>query len=90
MCRTSGHNLWPPFGRVVVHGTTAVFDRIETFAPHQRKGLGSALMAALDPLAQQAGVSERLLVATEAGRSLYLALGWRVLAPYSTAVLATR
>ncbi|WP_243494080.1 GNAT family N-acetyltransferase [Massilia violaceinigra] len=77
-------------GRVVVHGTTAVFDRIETFAPHQRQGLGSALMAALDALAQQGGVSERLLVATEAGRALYLALGWRVLAPYSTAVLATR
>ncbi len=77
-------------GRVVVHATTAVFDRIETFAPHQRKGLGSALMAALDALAQQGGVSERLLVATEAGRSLYLALGWRVLAPYSTAVLGTR
>jgi GNAT superfamily N-acetyltransferase len=75
-------------GRVVLHGATAVFDRIETFAPHQRKGLGRAVMAALDALAQQAGVSERLLVASEAGRALYLALGWRVLAPYSTAVLA--
>lgn len=75
-------------GRVVVHGATAVFDRIETLAAHRRLGLGSAVMAALDALAQQAGVAERLLVASEAGRALYLALGWRVLAPYSTAVLA--
>lgn len=44
-------------------------------------------MFALDALAEQAGVSERLLVATEAGRALYIRLGWLVLAPYSTAVL---
>ena len=73
-------------GRVVVHRGTAVFDRIETLESHRRKGLGSALMAALDALAEQAGATERLLVATEAGRELYLRLGWTVLAPYSTAV----
>ena len=73
-------------GRVVLHGGTAVFDRIETLESHRRKGLGSALMAALDALAEQAGATERLLVATEAGRELYLRLGWTVLAPYSTAV----
>ncbi len=76
-------------GRVVVHGATAVFDRIETMEAHRRKGLGSALMHALDALAVRAGVTERLLVATEAGRALYLSLGWQVLAPYSTAALAT-
>ncbi|HEU4376151.1 MAG TPA: GNAT family N-acetyltransferase [Telluria sp.] len=74
-------------GRVVLNGACAVFDRIETLEPHRRKGLGTALMSALDALAAQAGVSERLLVATEAGRALYLTLGWQVLAPYSTAVL---
>jgi GNAT superfamily N-acetyltransferase len=73
-------------GRVVLHRRTAVFDRIETLESHRRKGLGSALMAALDALAEQAGATERLLVATEAGRELYLRLGWTVLAPYSTAV----
>lgn len=77
-------------GRVVLNGASAVFDRIETLEPHRRKGLGTALMSALDALAAQAGVSERLLVATEAGRALYLPLGWHVLAPYSTAVLATQ
>lgn len=74
-------------GRVVLNHGSALFDRIETFEPHRRKGLGSALMFALDALAERAGVSERLLVATEAGRALYLRLGWLVLAPYSTAVL---
>lgn len=74
-------------GRVAVHGATAVFDRIETMEAHRRKGLGSALMHALDALAVRAGVTERLLVATEAGRALYASLGWEVLAPYSTAAL---
>ena len=73
-------------GRVVLNGATAVFDQIETFEPHRRKGLGSALMCALDALAEQAGISERVLVATEAGRMLYTSLGWRVLAPYASAV----
>lgn len=74
-------------GRVVLNGASAVFDQIETLEPHRRKGLGAALMSALDALAAQAGVSERLLVATEAGRALYASLGWQLLAPYSTAVL---
>jgi GNAT superfamily N-acetyltransferase len=77
-------------GRVVLNGASAVFDQIDTREPHRRKGLGSALMSALDALAVQAGCSERLLVATEAGRALYLTLGWQVLAPYSTAVLPGR
>ena len=74
-------------GGVVLHRGTAVFDRIGTLEHHRGKGLATALMFALDELAAAAGVSERLLVATEAGRGLYLKLGWQVLAPYSTAVL---
>ncbi|QDA61304.1 GNAT family N-acetyltransferase [Hymenobacter jejuensis] len=74
-------------GRVVMHGASAVFDRIETQEAHRRKGLGTSVMSALDDLAKQAGVSERLLVATEAGCALYQRLGWRVVAPYATAVL---
>ncbi|HEY0062075.1 MAG TPA: GNAT family N-acetyltransferase [Telluria sp.] len=71
-------------GKLVLHGATAVFDQIETHEQHRRKGLASVVMRELDRLAEQAKVSERLLVATEAGRPLYLALGWDVLAPYST------
>lgn len=76
-------------GRVVLHQGTAVFDRIETQGSHRRKGLGTHIMGALDALAVQADASERLLVATEAGRALYQRLGWQVVAPYSTAVLPT-
>jgi len=46
-------------------------------------------MCALDVLARDAKAHERLLVATDAGRALYETLGWRVIAPLSTAVLAT-
>jgi GNAT superfamily N-acetyltransferase len=74
-------------GRVVLHHGTAVFDRIETQEPHRRKGLGTHILVALDVLAVQAGITERLLVATEAGRELYQRLGWQVVAPYSTAIL---
>jgi GNAT superfamily N-acetyltransferase len=74
-------------GRVVLHQGCAVFDRIETHELHRRRGLATAVMAALDLLARQAGASERLLVATEAGQALYCSLGWRELSPYSTAVL---
>lgn len=74
-------------GRVVLHRASAVFDRIETLAPHRGRGLGTAMMATLDALAERAGVRERLLVATGAGRALYLGLGWVDVAPYSTAVL---
>jgi len=75
-------------GRLVLHGGTAIFDRIETMEGHRRQGLATAVMCALDALAVADGhAAERLLVATEAGRALYASLGWQVLAPYSTAVL---
>jgi len=76
-------------GRVALNRGTAVFDRIETLEPYRRRGLGTVLMCELDVLAEQAGASERLLVATAEGRELYLKLGWQVLTPYSTAVLRT-
>jgi GNAT superfamily N-acetyltransferase len=73
-------------GRLVMDQGCAIFDRIETHETHRRQGLARALMGMLDALARDACVSERLLVATGAGRALYLSLGWQVLAPYSTAV----
>jgi GNAT superfamily N-acetyltransferase len=75
-------------GRITLHDGTAVFDRIATHEHYRRQGLASALMLALDALAVQAGVSERLLSATEAGAALYAKLGWQNLAPYASAVLA--
>jgi GNAT superfamily N-acetyltransferase len=75
-------------GRVTIHEGCAVFDQIVTTESHRRRGLGTVVMQNLDDLAAQTKVSERLLVATEAGRSLYENLGWQMLSPWSTAVLA--
>lgn len=74
-------------GRVSMHAGCAVFDQIVTEEGHRRLGLGTVAMLTLDAVASRAGVTERLLVATEAGRTLYERLGWHVLAPWSTAVL---
>ncbi|RFP20265.1 N-acetyltransferase [Duganella sp. BJB488] len=74
-------------GRIAVHAGSAVFDQIITEEAHRRLGLGSVVMQHLDAVAEKACVTERLLVATEAGRALYERLGWTVLASWSTAVL---
>ena len=74
-------------GRLAVHAGCAVFDQIVTDKAHRRLGLATVVMLNLDAVAEQAGATDRLLVATEAGRGLYQRLGWTVLAPWSTAVL---
>lgn len=63
-----------------------VYDRIATAPGHRRKGLGGAVMHALRG-ARQSRQALELLVATEEGRMLYETLGWRMLAPYSTAFI---
>lgn len=87
VCVADGAGATAATGRITLDARTAVFDRIETMECHRRKGLASVAMLALDRLAIQAGVTERLLVATEEGARLYQHLGWRHLAPFSTAVL---
>jgi GNAT superfamily N-acetyltransferase len=74
-------------GRITLDQGTAVFDQIITSESHRRLGLGTVVMQTLDALARQADVTERLLVATDDGRSLYTKLGWQLLAPWATAVL---
>ncbi|MFK3651044.1 hypothetical protein ACI2IY_21795 [Lysobacter enzymogenes] len=82
-----------PGGELAASGHAAetaeafVYDRIETAVEHRRKGLGIALMAALGA-AKASAASVPLLVASEDGRGLYAGLGWRVLAPFATAVIA--
>ncbi|MBV7534301.1 GNAT family N-acetyltransferase [Duganella sp. sic0402] len=73
-------------GYAVEHGDVFIFDRISVDAMHRQQGLGAALMAALGT-AQQSKAAQRVLVATDMGRALYLTLGWRVLTPYSTVSL---
>jgi GNAT superfamily N-acetyltransferase len=63
-----------------------VYDRIAVSEVHRRRGLGRALMAALAE-ARADPSSREVLVATNAGASLYASIGWQVYAPYTTAAL---
>ena len=61
-----------------------IYDRIETNPQHRRAGLGRALMSVLRNAKTRPSTPE-LLVATEAGRKLYEAIGWQMISVYSTA-----
>jgi GNAT superfamily N-acetyltransferase len=74
-------------GRLVVTDGTAVFDQIETRELHRRRGLGGFVMNALARNAADRGARQGLLVATHLGHALYTSLGWRVLSPYTSAVI---
>jgi len=82
-----------PDGEVAASGCAAetaevfIYDRIETAPDHRRKGLGIAVMSALGT-ARRSTAARQLLSATEDGRMLYEKLGWTVLAPLATAVIA--
>jgi len=71
-------------GRAVRVEDRVIYDRIAVAAEHRRRGLGSRIMRTLE--AEQDGWSRGVLVATEAGASLYATLGWREVSPYTTAV----
>ena len=62
-------------GWVAVDSGVAVFDRIVTEPEHRRRGLGRVVM---HRLGVAAGAESSVLLASEAGRGLYGALGWRV------------
>ncbi|WP_457309420.1 GNAT family N-acetyltransferase [Sphingomonas sp. UYAg733] len=63
-----------------------VYDRIITDAAHRRLGLGRIVMAALSG-ERRSRHSRQILVATDEGRALYMALGWTVQMPFSSAGL---
>lgn len=63
-----------------------VYNQIATAEAHRRRGLGRALMAALAQ-ARRDPAAREVLTATDLGRALYLSIGWRVYAPYTTAVI---
>lgn len=74
-------------GHLALDERRAIYDRIVTEPAHQRRGLGRALMHALQAVAHAHGRHAGVLVATEMGRSLYESLGWRLHAPWATAVI---
>ena len=74
-------------GRLVIVDDLAVYDRISTEENHKRKGLATYLMAELEKVALSHNINTNFLVATEQGRKLYQALGWKVCSPYTTIVI---
>ena len=74
-------------GHVAMGERLAIYDRIVTEPAHQRRGLGRAVMHALQALARAHGRREGVLVATDQGRALYESLGWRLHSPWATAVI---
>jgi GNAT superfamily N-acetyltransferase len=74
-------------GHIALDERLAIYDRIVTEPAHQRRGLGRAVMRALQALARAHGRHAGVLVATPAGRALYESLGWRLHAPWATAVI---
>jgi GNAT superfamily N-acetyltransferase len=74
-------------GHIALDRRLAIYDRIVTEPAHQRRGLGRAVMRALQALAHAHGRHAGVLVATPQGRALYESLGWRLHAPWATAVI---
>ncbi len=74
-------------GHLALDARRAIYDRIGTDPAHRRRGLGGAVMHALQALARAHGRHAGVLVATPVGRALYESLGWRMHAPWATAVV---
>ncbi|MFI8894410.1 GNAT family N-acetyltransferase [Streptomyces paradoxus] len=72
-------------GQIAPTGETAVVDQIETTPGHRRKGMGSLVMRTLQDVAVRQGARTGVLAGTPAGRGLYEALGWTVVAMLTSA-----
>lgn len=74
-------------GRAVRIQNRIVYDRIVVGPDHRRRGLGSAVMRALESVMTGNRASRGVLVATPEGRALYEFLGWLLHSPYTTAFI---
>ncbi|KDN75331.1 GNAT family N-acetyltransferase [Streptomyces olindensis] len=72
-------------GQIAPTGPTAVVDQIETAPEHRRRGLGGVVMRTLQSAAVRQGARTGVLAGTPAGRGLYEALGWEVVALLTSA-----
>ncbi|MFE4638166.1 GNAT family N-acetyltransferase [Streptomyces sp. NPDC056773] len=73
-------------GQVAISGRSAVVDQVETDPARQRRGLGRLVMRRLAAAAAGQGATSGVLGATPEGRALYETMGWRTLAPLTSAV----
>jgi ribosomal protein S18 acetylase RimI-like enzyme len=78
--RATLHGAVVSSGRMAVIGEDAVADRLETDPAHRRRGLGSAVMAAMVEAAMARGARRGILIASADGLRLYRRLGWKVVA----------
>jgi GNAT superfamily N-acetyltransferase len=74
-------------GHMAIAEDAAIFDRISTDAAHRRRGLGRAVMCALDAASRTLGARRRLLAATADGHAMYRTLGWHVQSPFVSGVI---
>jgi GNAT superfamily N-acetyltransferase len=74
-------------GHVAVAEDAAIFDRISTDAAHRRRGLGRAVMCALDAASRTLGARRGLLGATADGYEMYRTMGWHVQSPLVSGVI---
>jgi len=74
-------------GHAAVVEDAAIFDRISTDAAHRRRGLGRAVMCALDAASRTRGARRGLLGATADGYAMYRTMGWHVQSPFSSGVI---
>jgi GNAT superfamily N-acetyltransferase len=74
-------------GHVAVVEDAAIFDRISTDAAHRRRGLGRAVMCALDAASRTLAARRGLLGATADGYAMYRTLGWHVQSPLVSGVI---
>jgi GNAT superfamily N-acetyltransferase len=90
--RRAAARLIAPDGGLAASGHAAeldgvfIYDRIVTDPAHRRRGLGRALMLALQTT-RRAPAARQILTATAEGEALYRTLGWEVLTPWSTAAI---
>jgi hypothetical protein len=93
--RVTAAQVRTPDGAAVAHGFAAetedtfVYDRIVTDVAHRRRGLARAVVKALSG-ARRSPRARQVLVATDEGRRLYLAMGWAVRSPWTTAFIPER
>lgn len=77
-------------GQMSVVGKVAVADQILTAPAHQRRGLGSVVMRALQQQALASDATRAVLGSTAQGRALYESLGWRTHTAFASLYRTTR
>lgn len=74
--------------RLACVGEFAIMDQVVTEPAHRRRGLGRVVMTLLAARAIELDAHTGILVASDAGRALYMTLGWTVRSDIAGAYIA--